>query len=168
MNSIRRKFKRKSLESTDIDFMISTINDIISNERKGCQNLSEDDVQNLEIIKQLLIQYLKKNRSVHFQANSKMDYNKTRIIVNELSLNQIIGNSVSGMGGTFWFEIIDLNRFRDYLYKLIELILEKIPKGIRFKEPIKIFLKRFFSNPWVIGIGCTVIGGIILALIISQ
>ncbi len=51
----------------------------------------------------------------------------------ELALNQIISNPIKTLRGNCWFQIIDLSQFRNYSYKLVELVLNKLTIQVNFK-----------------------------------
>jgi hypothetical protein len=70
------------------------------------------------------------------------------------------------MGGYYSFRIIDMIRYREYLYKNIELILDKFPKNELVDSIKSINFKSFFMNPWVYGIGTTIIATVVLLVFI--
>jgi hypothetical protein len=165
MKSIRKKLNQKELKCRDIDSIKSKIKHIVTNKQDGYREFSEDDIEQLDIIKKLLRFYEEGKREVNIQSRGS-EYNKAKIIVDELSLNQIISNPLRSVGGQQYFQINDLTRYRNYLYKLIELIIDKVPKKAKTKDKARNSLNHLLHNNGVRGICVVVIGGIILALIL--
>ena len=133
MKKINKKLAKKDLISSDLDIIKSKIKDILYKKIDGYQNLSTDDIDNLNIIQELLKFYDNNKKSVNIGKSQNIDHNKTRLIIDNLEINQIIAHVSWGIGWTYRFEIIDSNRFRDFLYKMIEEIIEKIPHYDFFK-----------------------------------
>lgn len=133
MKRLNNKLTNKNLISSDLDLKKSKIKESLYKKINGYQNLSNDDIDNLDIIQELLKFYENNATSVNIGKSQNIDYNKTKLIIDNLEINQIITHTSWGMGWSCWFEIIDSNRFRDFLYKMIEEIIEKIPHYDIFK-----------------------------------
>lgn len=127
MKKIKQKIIEQNLTSSDLDIIKSQIRDILFKKLKGYKNLSEDDIDNLNIIQELLKFYENNKKEVNIGRTQNVDYNKTKLIIDNLETNHIIAHVSWGMGWICLFEIIDSNRFRDFLYNKIEEIMEKIP-----------------------------------------
>ncbi len=163
MKNYKKKIVDKTLSSNDVELLITKLDTIIKEKTKGHANYSEDDIKQLRIIKFLLKIYEEDKGVTGFSTQEKkLSYHRVKNLLNELELNQIITEPFSAMGGFFSFEILDRVRYRDYLYKIIELVLEKFPKE-HFVESLK---KFDFNNQYVVGLVVTIIGGLIVGMIL--
>jgi|SRR5208283_3396946 len=160
MKKIKDKILDKTLSPDDVDMIIQNLQEIIKKKTRGHNNFSEDDIKQLKVLQFLLKFY---NQSdVNFSIQDER-YERIANILDELELNKIITKPLTALGGLFQFRILDRVRYRDYIYKLIELIIEKFPK-----EDYLAFLKKIdLDNQYIVGIIVTVIGGILLYLILK-
>jgi len=111
-----------------------------------------------------------------------------RKILNELKHSSILGHRYDSVGTATDFEISNRIKFRDHLYQKILEILGRFPamkayahsmptsptsrdqanvesKGGGTKQDSttkKAFIKSFLYNPWIMGIGIAVIGGLLV------
>lgn len=163
MRQITKKLNKKTFLSTDIDVLKSKISAILTNKEEGYVNFSNDDIENLNIFQELLKYYEKNQKRVSLQKSSELDYDKTKLILDELALNQIISGLLGGIGWFFEFQIIDMVRFRDYLYKRIEEIMSKLPGGFKFSN-LKTFLEPTI-NKVLAGLIVTILSGLLVLVI---
>jgi hypothetical protein len=169
MRKYKKKIRNRNLQSEDLDAIILKINLIINEKQKGYSELSDDDINTLEVLKFLLTKYEERINKLSFSTqNEQLNYNKVRNIVNDLSLNEIITDPLIGLGGDYFFEILDKVRFRNYLYKSIELIIQKVPNG--FTEITRYFnwKDNVLFSKIVIGIVIAVIGTVIGGIILGH
>ncbi len=161
MDAYREKIKNRDLTTNDIDLIISEIELIMKEKRRGYTELSDDDIEQLKIFRFFLSNYEENNKSVNFSTRTEhLNHHKVKNIIDELELNQIITKPLGDIGGRFYFEILDKVRYRDYILKSIELIINKIPRKTLFG-----FLGKLdWYNPYVVGFGVTVFGGLLLLI----
>lgn len=170
MKKYKKKIQNRNLQSKDLDEIILKINLVINEKQKGYRELSDDDINTLEVLKFLLTKYEENIKNLSFSTkNEQLNYNKVKNIVNDLSLNEIITDPLIGMGGDYLFEVLDKVRFRNFIYKSIELIIQKVPNGFTeitryFNWKDNVLFRRIVIGILITAIG-TVIGGIILGYI---
>lgn len=170
MKKYKKKIRNRNLQSKDLDEIILKINLVINEKQKGYRELSDDDINTLEVLKFLLTKYEENIKNLSFSTkNEQLNYNKVKNIVNDLSLNEIITDPLIGMGGDYLFEVLDKVRFRNFIYKSIELIIQKVPNGFTeitryFNWKDNVLFRRIVIGILITAIG-TVIGGIILGYI---
>lgn len=163
MKQYRQRIKNKTLTSEDIDNIVLKIQQIIKEKQKGHIDLSDGDLKQLRILKYLLKKYENEEETVLFStAEEQLNSHKVKKIIKELELNQIISDSTKYIGGGYEFEIIENTRYRDYIYKLVEDIINKIPH-----DTVLCSLKRIdWQNPYIVGIVCTIIGAILIYIFV--
>ncbi len=161
MKKYQNKIDKRELKSSDIESLINDINSIIKEKRNGHTELSDDDIKQLKVIRFLLNKYEENTSNISLTTrDEQLSHYKTKDIINELELNNIITQVVQGLGGHFNFQITDRIRYLNYLYKLIEELIKKIPSS-NFSLKFKIDWK----NPYVVGFIVTVGGGLLILII---
>ena len=116
MRDYLKKIENKELSSSDVESLIKEIHVIIKEKKQGHQELSDDDIRQLKIIKLLLENYEEEKEDISFIANNEgLSYHKVRDFINELDFNGIITYVIQSMGGHFSFKITDKIRFRNYI-----------------------------------------------------
>ncbi len=169
MKKYTNKINKRELYSSDIDSLISDIETIMKEKKKGHTELSDDDIKQLKAIRFLLSKYEEGNESTSLVTRQEyLSHHKVKNIINDLELNNIITYVSHGIGGQFSFTITDMVSYRNFLYKLIEEILNKIPKGIPLIEKIRHFNWKDNLRNIILGVFITVVGGVIAGLLLSR
>lgn len=158
MKQYRKKIKNRNFNSRDVESLIKDINSIIKGKKQGYTELSDDDVKQLKVIKFFLGKYEENNANVSLATREEhLSHYKVRNLINELELNNIVNPVFQSVGGHFNFQINDRIRYRNYLYKLVEETLNKIP-NLEFD----LFKDINWHNPWIVTIGGTIIASLVL------
>ena len=149
MKQYRKKIENRNFNSRDVESLITDIKLIIKEKKQGYTELSDDDVKQLKVIKFFLGKYEENNSNVSLGTQDEhLSHYKVRNIINELELNNIVTQVI---------QITDRIQYRNYLYKLVEETIDKIPR-----TEFNFFKKINWHDPWIVTIGGTIIASLIL------
>jgi len=99
---------------------------------KGYAKISADDFERVQLVALLL----SKNESLGSSRMTSINaeewrkigevFSKLKFMLNDLKMNRIINYLEYAIGGNCWFEIVERQRYVDFLYDEVKAVIEKI------------------------------------------